>query len=85
MNNIKPTGYEISWHAGHKPSHTFGGKQYTFEEMETLGINDMLDDYNCYHWKFPVIVGETESEYSEEELERLEALETENAGGRYNF
>jgi len=72
---MKPTGYEISWHPGHRPTHTLGGRQYTFKEMETLGVNDMLNDYNCYHWKIPVIVGVTPLTITAEELERLEALE----------
>ena len=71
----KITGYEISWHPAHRPEHIFGGRQFTFEEMETQGINKMLQDYNCRHWKFPVIVGVTPPMYSEAELRRLEAGE----------
>jgi len=69
------TGYEISWHAGHRPEHTFGGRQFTFEEMETQGIADMLDEPNCRHRKFPVIVGVTPPQYSEAELARFAELE----------
>jgi len=69
------TGYEISYHRGHRPTHTLGRRQFTFGEMEKSGANAMLSDYNCYHWKFPVIVGVTPPAYSVEELARLEAAE----------
>ena len=69
------TGYEISWHSGHRPTHTFGGKQFTFAQMKTMGVDDMLNDYNCRHWKFPVVVRVTPPKHSTEELERLEASE----------
>ena len=69
------TGYEISYHSGHRPTHTFGGKQFTFAQMKTMGVEDMLNDYNCRHWKFPVIVGVTPPKYSVEELAYLEAAE----------
>jgi len=71
------TGYEISWHAGHRPTHTFGGRQYTFDEMERLGINAMLGDFNCRHMKYPVVVGVTEPKVGEEELALLEEAEGE--------
>ena len=44
--------------------------------METKGITKLLNDYNCKHWKFPVIVGVTEPRYGAEELAALEAAET---------
>jgi len=69
------TGYEIDWHSGYRPEHDFGGKQFTFEEMETKGINDKLLDYNCLHYKIPVIVGVTPPRYSVEKLAELEATE----------
>ena len=74
-DEVKATGYEISWHPGHRPTHTFGGRQYTFEQMERQGINKMLQDYNCRHWKFPVMLGNTKPKYSAKELARLEAAE----------
>jgi hypothetical protein len=43
--------------------------------METQGITDMLNDYNCRHWKFPVIVGVTPPMYSDEDLARFAELE----------
>ena len=72
---IGATGYEISWHPGHRPNHTFGGRQYTFAKMESEGINKMLSEHNCKHFKFPVIVGVTPPMYSEQELTWLAELE----------
>ena len=70
------TGYEISWHSGHRPSHWFGGQQFTFGQMKTLGIDKLMQDYNCYHSKLPVVVGVTPPAYSTAELAAFEKAET---------
>jgi hypothetical protein len=56
--------------------------------MESLGIDRMLDEPSCRHYKIPVIVGVTEPKYSAAELERLKAAEKvkhEYNGGRYTL
>jgi hypothetical protein len=74
---MKATGYEINWHPAHRKTHDFGGKQYTFAEMKRFGIDAKLNEPNCRHVKFPVVVGVTPPKYSEAELRRLRESEKE--------
>lgn len=81
-------GWEISYHANPRPSHVaMGGRQYaagstgrtvegkyyppfsgTPNAPETL-----LQDYNCLHRKFPIMLGFSEPAYDEDELAALKA------------
>lgn len=82
-DNAKKLGtdmYEVSWHSGHRPSHWWGGKWYTYEQLESicgLGEVDGLCGANCYHSYTPVIPGVSTPTYTDEELEKLEAAEKE--------
>lgn len=74
-------GIEIDWHANPRPSHEFmQGKQYVLGKARTVygeyfesadEALERLEDYNCYHYKTPIICGISEPRYSKEELARL--------------
>lgn len=72
--------FEISWHSGARPSHWWGGKWYTKEQLTTickLGDVQGLCGANCYHNYSPVIPGISEPTYTAEELEELNRQENE--------
>ena len=74
-------GVEIDWHSFPRPSHEFmQGKQYVLGKARTINGEyfesadaalERLEDYNCYHYKTPIICGISEPRYSKEELARL--------------
>ena len=74
-------GFEIDWHSNPRPSHEFmQGKQFAYGKARIVnGVYypsgdealQRLQDYNCYHFKTPIILGVSEPTYSQEELERL--------------
>ncbi len=77
-------GYEISYHSHPRPSHEeMGGKQYAKGEGRTVkGVyypsfekeaEPLLNEYNCLHFKFSVLLGISQPAYSEEQLEQLKA------------
>ena len=72
--------FEISWHSGARPSHWWGGRWYTKEQLTTvcnLGDVTGLCGANCYHDYSPVIPGISEPTYTAEELEELNRRENE--------
>lgn len=76
-------GIEIDYHANPRPSHAFmQGKQYVLGKARKCnGIYfesadealERLEDYNCYHYKTPIICGISEPRYSDKELAELKA------------
>lgn len=65
-------GWEISAHSGARPSHAiYQGRQYPQEDYERI-VLPLIDDYNCRHSAFPVIMGVTPPSYTEEELKKLD-------------
>ena len=72
--------FEISWHSGARPSHWWGGRQYTKEQLTTIcNLGDVtgLCGANCYHNYHPFIPGISIPVYTEEELEELNRQERE--------
>ncbi|MDO4864888.1 MAG: phage minor capsid protein, partial [Ruminococcus sp.] len=72
--------FEISWHSGARPSHWWGGRQYTKEQLTTvcnLGDVTGLCGANCYHNFHPFIPGISIPVYDEEKLEELNRQEKE--------
>lgn len=76
-------GIEIDYHANPRPSHAdMQGKQYVLGKARVInGIKfesadiplKLLDEYNCYHYKTPIICGISEPRYSKKELAELKA------------
>lgn len=65
-------GWEISAHSGARPSHAiYQGRQYPHEDYERI-VLPLIDDYNCRHSAFPIIMGVTPPSYTEEELKKLD-------------
>lgn len=65
--------YEVAWHSGARPTHaTWQGMVYTKEQLVTvcgLGSVTGLEGANCYHERYPFIVGVSERLWSDEWLE----------------
>ena len=79
-------GMEISWHSGFRPTHDFGGLQFTTAEYLSK-IAERLNDYNCRHRAFPIILGLSEPAIDRGELARLNREENEKKkwrGKEYN-
>lgn len=82
--------YEVTWHAGHRPSHWWGGNIYTKAELISvcrLGDVEGLCGANCRHSYLAFIPGVSVRTYTPEQLRNLEEKErqTRNYQGReYN-
>jgi hypothetical protein len=73
---IGADGSEISFHSGFRPTHDFGGKQFTLQQYRQ-DILPLMQEPNCYHRSFPVILGVSAPAYSQAELDALNAKERE--------
>ena len=77
-------GYEVSAHSGARPTHAIAqGKQYalTKEDAKKYGVDywydtvdgepiaELWDDYNCRHSYFGIILGISEPNYTNKELQ----------------
>lgn len=70
--------YEVTWHAGHRPSHWWGGQVYAYQELRTvchLGEGDGLCGWNCRHSYLAFIPGYSIRTYTPEQLQELEEKE----------
>lgn len=67
-------GMEISWHSGFRPTHNFGGLQFTMAEY-LAKIAERLRDYNCRHRAFPIVIGISEPSIPPQEFARLNRQE----------
>jgi len=68
---IGADGREISWHSGARPSHVdFAGRQFNMKDYEEICV-PLLEDYNCYHRAFPIVLGISEPAHSDKELAEL--------------
>ena len=70
--------YEVTWHAGHRPSHWWGGNVYTKQELISicrLGEVDGLCGANCKHSYFAFVDGVSVRTYTSEQLREMEANE----------
>ncbi len=65
-------GWEISAHSGARPSHAiYQGRQYPNSKYETI-VRPLIEDYNCRHSAFPIIMGVSKPAYTEEELKNID-------------
>lgn len=65
-------GWEISAHVGARPSHAiYQGRQYPNSQYETI-VLPLINDYNCRHSAYPVIMGVTKPSYTEKQLAALD-------------
>lgn len=67
-------GVEISVHMNPAPDHApYQGKQFSKKEYEELqaSLGRPIGMYNCYHYNFAIVLGVSEPEYSQEELDRI--------------
>lgn len=72
--------YEVTWHAGHRPSHWWGGNVYSYQELVSvcrLGEGDGLCGWNCRHSYFVYVPGYSVRTYTPEKLQELEEKEKE--------
>lgn len=71
--------FEVSWHATARPEHqVWQGRVYTRKELEIvcgLGTVTGLLGANCYHSYYPFIPGISKRQWTDEELDRMNAKE----------
>lgn len=70
--------YEVTWHSGHRPSHWWGGRVYTYQELQSicgLGNGEGLCGYNCRHSYYAFLEGVSVRTYTDEQLEQMEEKE----------
>jgi Phage minor capsid protein 2. len=78
------TCYEISWHSGHRPSHSWGGRRYDItgehypapEELYAQHGGGTPQDFNCYHEVYACFP-DTDPNYTNKELGEMERAEKE--------
>lgn len=76
-------GWEMSAHSGSRPSHAvYQGRQYTQEQYERI-IKPLISEPNCRHDVFPIILGVSESVYTEEELKNIDQSPFTYEGRKY--
>lgn len=70
--------YEVTWHAGHRPSHWWGGNVYTRQELVSVcGLGEVagLCGANCRHSYMAFVKGYSVRTYTPEQLRELEEKE----------
>lgn len=76
--DLKTDTYEVTWHAGHRPSHWWGGNVYTYKELKSichLGEGDGLCGWNCRHSYLAFVPGYSIRTYTPGQLQELERRE----------
>jgi len=66
-HEINADGMEITWHDGYRPSHNFGGQQFRMA-IYRGEIRNQLEEPNCYHRAFPIVMGVSTPSYTPSEL-----------------
>lgn len=73
-DKLKTSYFEIAWHSGARPTHQlWQGKVWSKEQLVTvcgLGTVTGLEGANCYHERYPFILGVSERNWSDEWLEQ---------------
>lgn len=65
-------GWEISAHSGARPSHAiYQGRQFPNSKYESI-VKPLIEDYNCRHSAYPIIIGISEPTYTDEELRNID-------------
>ena len=65
-------GWEISAHSGARPSHAvYQGRQFPNSKYELI-VRPLIEDYNCRHSAFPIIMGISQPAYTEGELANID-------------
>lgn len=75
-DDMEADGWEISAHAASAPDHEpIQGRQYSDKEYEALNnsLVRRIGTLNCGHAAFPIIMGVSIPQYSNEELEKFRA------------
>ncbi len=76
-------GWEISAHSGARPSHAiYQGRQFPAKDYDRI-VKPLIEDYNCRHSAFPIILGISEPVYTEKELEKIDPKPFTYEGGTY--
>ena len=70
--------YEVTWHSGHRPTHWWGGRVYTRQQLVDvcrLGEVTGLCGANCRHSYYAFVPGISVRTYTDEQLEDMEVKE----------
>lgn len=76
-------GYEISYHSCPRPKHAdMAGKQFAIGKARTINgvyypsfseVEHLLEEFNCLHFKFPILLGVSHPAYSKAQLDEFKA------------
>ena len=73
-------GYEVTAHSGARPTHAEEqGKQFALNEKDAkkfriglwVDVEDLWKEYNCRHTYFGIILGISEPQYTDKELQKM--------------
>ena len=65
-------GWEISAHAGARPSHAIHqGRQFPNSKYDSI-VAPLINDYNCRHSAFPILIGISTPMYTDEQLAKID-------------
>lgn len=74
--------YEVAWHSGARPSHAvWQGRVWSKEQLVSvcgLGTAAGLEGVNCYHERYPFVVGISERNWTDEWLDSQSLKENES-------
>ncbi len=81
-------GMEISMHSNPRPTHVdFQGEQFSLDGDKVIdgkkyedfykNAADLLQDYGCLHFSFPILLGISEPTYSKREIDKQKHLDRE--------
>lgn len=76
--DLKTDTFEVTWHAGHRPTHWWGGNVYSMQDLHLVcGLGDVagICGANCRHSYFAFIPGYSVRTYTDDQLLELEARE----------
>lgn len=76
---LKTNLFEVSWHASARPSHQeWQGRVFTKKQLIEicgLGTGPGLMGWNCYHSFYPFIPGVSKRQWTDEQLDQMNAAE----------
>lgn len=78
--DLETDKYEVTWHAGHRPTHWWGGLVFTMDELHSVcGLGDVagLCGANCYHSYYAFVDGASVRTYTDTQLSEMNAKEQE--------
>lgn len=78
--DLDSDSFEVTWHPGARPTHWWGGRVYTYAQLEEIcKLNDVagLCGANCYHSYHAFVPGASVRTFTDKQLDEMNAKEQE--------